>query len=200
MRPLTETLYSHMFNHHIPKNRLKNSSNDSPSEDKNFAVQAVTTKILSSEDWPLVANAVASLERKTFGAAALDYSDFEYVMRLEGTLMVVQQLSEELVGYVLGIVHEEHVDDRKYSKEQGDIYILTTVIDEPYRGVGLLAKLMTTFEDQARTMGYTTLARHSAIPNGYAEKIEKHYKDRIVSTYQHDSPEDGIQQFFRIRL
>jgi GNAT superfamily N-acetyltransferase len=78
-------------------------------------------------------------------------------------------------------------------------YINFTAIDPDYQDKGFLGKLISTVEDELVTIGYTHIERDCRIENGYADKVEKFYGDRIDVKYDHRSLL-GPLRFFRIRL
>jgi hypothetical protein len=58
---------------------------------------------------------------------------------------------------------------------------------------------MQKLEEELRAKGVKWLTREAAVKNGYADKIQKHYGDRIVETGERMSPW-GLQCYFRIKL
>ncbi len=70
-----------------------------------------------------------------------------------------------------------------------------TRIHPELRGQGLVGVLMETLEEELRERGYQYMERHAVVDNGYADKVERHYKERIVF-----SEDEGKTRFFRIRI
>lgn len=78
-------------------------------------------------------------------------------------------------------------------------YINYTAIDPDYQDQGYLGKLISAVEDELVKIGFTHIERDCRIENGYADKVEKFYSDRIDVKYDHASSL-GPLRFFRIRL
>ena len=58
----------------------------------------------------------------------------------------------------------------------------STVIEEGYRGKGLVGLLMEQMEEILRRRGYEQMERSVVTYNGYADKVGKHYGSRILQT------------------
>jgi len=68
-----------------------------------------------------------------------------------------------------------------------------------YQGKGNVGALMKDLEEELRTRGVKWITRDSAVENGYADKIQKHYGERVVETRERMSPW-GKQRHFKIEL
>jgi len=79
-------------------------------------------------------------------------------------------------------------------------YIYTTKIDPQYHGKRLVGVIMDLMEAELRKREYKYITRHARVSNDYANKIIKHYGDRIIEQQEHSSPSYGKQVFFKIRL
>ena len=82
---------------------------------------------------------------------------------------------------------------------KNEAHIEDTVIYPKFQGKGLVALLMEKLEKELIRKVYTILIRDSSIENGYADKIEKVYKDQIIEKNDRDS-DWGRQRTFKIKL
>lgn len=151
--------------------------------------------------WKRIAPDIVRLEQQAFGSGAFDA---EYLGdELSNPENVVVLLRSTRDGRIVGFTYATTIDLMEEGRgEEWDetAYIPDTVIDSAYRGRGLLSSLMRTLEDELRRRGYRFLERDAVIAHGYAAKIERAYRDRIVERGEpHPSPW-GPQVHFRIRL
>ena len=80
-------------------------------------------------------------------------------------------------------------------------HIMNVAIVPEHQGKGNVGVLMQKMEEALKNRGVKYLTRDSAVENGYADKIQKHYADRIIKdkVYEQMSPW-GIQRHFEIEL
>ena len=78
-------------------------------------------------------------------------------------------------------------------------YIYSTKIRPQLHGQRLIVSLMAELEAALKKKGYDYLTRDARILNGYADKIQKSYKGRILESKDHDSAY-GPQRYFKIAL
>lgn len=79
-------------------------------------------------------------------------------------------------------------------------YISRTAIEPKHRDSGGLGTLIEAVEAELREQGYAYIERDCRTPNGYADKVARHYGDRVVVSYEHASWTAAPLRFFRIRL
>ncbi len=105
-------------------------------------------------------------------------------------------MDKKIIGYSLA------VPDNDY-KEERTAYIYDTEIEPEHQHQHLVGLIFELMEEELRKRGYTAITRDAMVSNGWAEKIVKHYADRILE--QEESSEEqvstyGEQIFFRIKL
>ena len=77
--------------------------------------------------------------------------------------------------------------------------IACTGIEPDYQNKGHLATLIGAVEDELRHCRYEFIERHCRTAEGYADQVERHYGERVLVKYDHESAIDPLR-FFRIRL
>ena len=107
------------------------------------------------------------------------------------TIAVLLKEAEKILGFSFAIPNDYESDKTAY--------IYTTKIDPQYQNEGLVGVIMNTMEAELRKRKYQYITRDARVSNGYANKIIKHYADRIVEQKPHGSSY-GQQVFFKIKL
>lgn len=141
------------------------------------------------ESWNGVKNDILGIEKACFGN--LSYSEQNFIDDFEKSDTIVVFLRSpqgKIIGYTYTI-----------PRGTSTVNIESTAIDPEYQGRGLVEKLMRTLEEELRRRAIDFLTRDSAISNGYADKIQKHYGQRVVEWRDHTS-KYGPQRFFKIRI
>jgi ribosomal protein S18 acetylase RimI-like enzyme len=116
-----------------------------------------------------------------------------YFLDPENTLVLLTDEEDgRIKGFTFAIYDYDELEVRT-------AYIYTTKIDPKYQGKKLVVKLMDSLEAELIKKGYKQITRDARISNGYADKIQKTYGDRIIESKEHTSPY-GSQRFFKIRL
>jgi ribosomal protein S18 acetylase RimI-like enzyme len=95
--------------------------------------------------------------------------------------------TEKIVGYTCASVHGDGA------------YIMNTAISKEWQNRGKVAVLMRRLEEELKSRGVEYITRDSAVENGYADKIQKYYGDKIIETRDRESPW-GLQRYFKIRI
>lgn len=131
--------------------------------------------------------ALLRIESRCFGPNGDNDEELEESVKTSLFLAVVRE-GDEAFGYCLV--------KRRWPETA---YIAITAIDPAYQKKGHLKTLISSVEDELRTIGYTHIERNCRIENGYADKVEKHYGDRVDVRYDHGS-RIGPLRFMRIRL
>ena len=84
--------------------------------------------------------------------------------------------------------------------EDADVrHVSDTAIRRELQGTRLVGTLMSMVEVELAARGVRFLTRNAKIPSGYADKVARHYRDRIIERHDHESPW-GPQRWFRIKL
>lgn len=144
----------------------------------------------SEESWDSVREEILRLDRLCFGDKSFSEEELRASFENPEHIVVLLRQLERIIGFSSAAPDED---------AEGALYIDTTDILPEEQGKGHVVTLMKLLEAEARRRGYAFLTRNAARENGYADKIQKNYADRIVETYENDS-EYGPQQYFKIRL
>ena len=142
--------------------------------------------------WSAIAPEIIEIERLCFGGKGWSAQrlEKEFLSR-SSTVVILRNTEKTPIGFSLA-------QPDMYNGKSA--YIWTTDIHPRYQGQNLVGKIMDTMEDSLRKLGFLYVTRNAAVPNGYADKIERHYKDRIVQKRDEISEEFGPQRFFKIKL
>lgn len=152
-----------------------------------------------------LATELAKIDELTFGE---DGWDATYILGLltlsDSTAIVLYDEKNTPIGYTVAVSSQRayegelEYENRDFGPEIA--YVSNTVIHPEHQGKGLVGALMDKLEDALRGKGYTYLDRDSAVENGYAAKVERHYGDRVVTQAKAQESEYGSQRYFRIAL
>jgi ribosomal protein S18 acetylase RimI-like enzyme len=82
---------------------------------------------------------------------------------------------------------------------EGAGYLADIAIENRCRGKRLLGIMMSAAEEEMTRAGYRFLELDAAVENEFADKLERHYRDRIAAVRDHSSSY-GPQRFIRITL
>lgn len=127
------------------------------------------------------------VETRCFGPNADSDADIEEFVK-KALFLAVIRVGDTAVGYCL-----------MEGRWPESPYMSLVAIDPDQRGKGHLARLVGTVEDELRKIGFTHFEINARIENGYADKIKRHYGERIEIAYEHGS-RIGPLRFMRIRL
>ncbi len=151
---------------------------------------SVETLELSSKTWEDLKEDILRIEKECFGETGLEEEDFTNIAHSPDGIVALLKKGQKILGYTIGGQDEN---------EEKTITIYSTAITPEEQGMGYVESLVGSFESEARKRGYLFLTRYAAKENGYADKIQKNYTDRIVETSDNDSP-SGPQRYFKIHL
>lgn len=144
----------------------------------------------SANVWGDVKEGVLELEEQCFPGQGLPEKELEIIFSDPANIVVVLKKDTDLIGFSCAIPDED-VEEATY--------IYATDIHPDEQGMGHVVSIMNVLEEEARKRGYKFLTRNAAVPNGYADKIQKNYKGRILESHENNS-EYGPQRYFKIRL
>lgn len=141
--------------------------------------------------WETAGTEIAEIEKLCFGNEA--YSEERLKAEIESldTVTVILKTKE---GQIIGFSYA-----RPDAAVPGSALIYTTDIHPLYQGRGLVGEIMGTMEGELRKKNFSFMTRHCGVSSGYADKVQKHYGNRIVETYDRES-RFGPQRFFKIKL
>jgi ribosomal protein S18 acetylase RimI-like enzyme len=142
----------------------------------------------SPRNWDTLGAQIYAIEKENFGEDSLDMEMMRTDLNDPSTSLVVLRDDKKIVGFTYAVPESE-----------GVARIVDTVISKEYQHKGFVSFLMTRLESDLRAKGYGFVTRDSMIANGYAEKIAKHYSDRIVEMRDVES-QWGTQRHFKIRI
>lgn len=149
-----------------------------------------------SSDAESVKKAIIKLEEINWGEKIANDSDFtsevmeSIIKDPKNIVVILRTFVDKIIGYSIAVPDEDIV---------GAAYIYSTDIHPSFQGKGLIGKIMKAMEEELRKKGYEFMTRDSAVSNGYADSVERHYGDRVVEMYDHESPY-GPQRYFKIKL
>ncbi len=116
------------------------------------------------------------------------------------TTLLLRDGRGEVVGYTLSFPFEK-MDPESAKNNPKAAYIYFTILDSEHRSQGLVAQLTEPLFEELDRQGYERAVRDSKIPNGYADKVKRHYKESIIESVDHEYwPEVGPQTRFVIDI
>lgn len=135
---------------------------------------------------------------------ALEEDDLSYAFEHGvAKVAVLQDLrSNRIVGFTYAepVQRAYHANFHPEREQLHDAcYVQNTAIHPDYVGQGLVWALHDQLHRQLIASGYRFVERDAVTQNGYAAKIERHYRDAIVFAVPHVSRR-GSQVYIRIKL
>jgi ribosomal protein S18 acetylase RimI-like enzyme len=131
------------------------------------------------------------------------YENILYLLQEDQTCLELIQDGEKIVGYCLALPIGR-IDSKRASERNETAYIMNTEMDRVYQGHRIVEDVMDVMETELRKRGYKYIERDAITANGYAEKIKRHYGERIISENGPHQSKIGAQtreqMFFRIKL
>jgi len=138
--------------------------------------------------WARYRSDLLRIEARCFGPNGDSDEDLEQLVKESLFLAVIRNGDQRAFGYCLV--------EKRWPETA---YLAVVAIDPAYQDKGHLGKLIDAVETELRACAYTHFEINARIANGYADKIAKHYGDRVEVSYDHGSG-IGPLRFFRIRL
>lgn len=173
--------------------------------------------IFDKKSWDLIKEEVLRMARDNFGlqdenkkvlGVVVDGKDWESYVSLQDafcsddtTVILLQDPTQKgkVIGYSLAMPINRMNPIRTDGKETA--YIYQTVVEDPYRGKGLVGLLTDPLFEELAKKGYRFVERDSRVRNGYADTVSKHYAGAFVEEpYDHDPFGIGVERHFRIDI
>lgn len=143
---------------------------------------------LTPDWWQRFGKPILRIERACFGKMAYKSGVLKKDLRRPKNLAVLLLSGTQIIGFsyaLLEVGQRANIED-------------TAILPE-FQGQGLIAVLMGRMEQELKASGVKTITRDSAIANGYADSVERHYGVRILKKRDHRSIY-GPQRYFQIAL
>ncbi len=144
-----------------------------------------------SETWDSVKEAILRVEKEAFKKG---FTEDELREDFESDTSIVAILREEdkIIGYAYTIPDDE--DPQSACLE-------SIAILPEFQGSGFVAHLTDKIEEKVKSRGYKFMTLDAMTENKYADKIRRHYGDRIVEEGEEkDRHGYGKQKYFKIKL
>lgn len=152
------------------------------------------------ESWTQIKDDILGIEGLCF-VVGLAYTENLFAADFSqprATIILLRDPSKKIIGYTYALPINADKPEREEEKDETAI-VDSTAIDPQYQGKGLVGKLIGELEKELIRKGFRFMERDAAIPNGYADTVQRHYGDRVIESRDHDS-KYGPQRFFRIKL
>ena len=114
-----------------------------------------------------------------------------YVGPNEVTVLLSEKASKRLAGFTTAHIFSQQPDLARID--------MTGVASEK-RGKKLVGILLDELEKKLRERGVQFVTRQSRITDGYADAVERHYKDRIIEKKEPEEGSADPKRYFKIRL
>jgi len=138
---------------------------------------------------------ILSIEHEAFGEHSFPDEWFprDFCKEKENVVVLLRgPASKKVIGFTYA---------KPITNEKPDTaFIWNTAIQKNFQHQGLVGLLMETLEKELMKRGFKYMEREAAYNNGYADKIAKHYKGRIVEQSEPHEVFHDTQVFFRIKL
>lgn len=162
----------------------------------------IAAKIYNSQEYPWdnIKDEILTLEKDEFSKNAWSESTLKkgFIGKDSVAVLLIDSTTGRIIGFSYAV--KGGLDHNFKPVDKADTaYIENTIIDKTYRGKGLIGLMMDKLEKELIKKGYKFLERDARVANNYAANIKKHYQDRIVESFPHNS-RYGEEVFFRIKL
>ena len=155
----------------------------------------ILTELYNADEneWDEIWPSIERIEDECFPDKGLGEEYLKEVFGDKNNIVVLVRRDKQIIGFTCGIPDTTVADA---------IYIDTTEITSSEQGQKHVVKLMEQLEGESRRRNYKFLTRDAEIANGYADKIEKNYGNRILESHDHESEFSNgeMQRFFKITL
>jgi len=147
--------------------------------------------IFNIKDWAKISKSLFEIEKECFGDLSFSQKDIYRYFTDPNVIAIILKYKDDVIGFSFG-----------FSSEKYSFFIYDTAIRKEFQGKKLVSSIMNLLEKELQRRGYKYIEREVEICNGYAEKIRKHYGERIIEEgMPHTSVySKGKQIFFKIRI
>jgi ribosomal protein S18 acetylase RimI-like enzyme len=152
---------------------------------------------ISKTKWPDIKNQILEIENSAFSYnLSYEEEDFqEDFFKRENVVVLLKLNNGKIIGYA-------YAKPRRSGKITRMAHIMSIAILNKYQSMGLGTKLMDRLELELKKLGYTSAIRESVIKNNHADKVRRHYGNRIIEdrpARDNEGDEDD-RQFFKFKL
>ncbi len=145
-----------------------------------------------AEHWAQIRQELVELEKSAFDERADDEPFLEKEFTNPTRMIVLLYDGGTMVGYA-------YAEPDHRSDPQTVAYLESIAVLPSYQGRHLVQIITQTLEEEMRKKNFQYMAMRAQVNNGYADKVARHYGQRIVETSEADS-KYGMQRYFKIRL
>lgn len=146
-------------------------------------------EIVKPEDWDKYKEGLMDVENQAFSGTGFSERFLRNLVENEYNFTFMVKDGEKVVGYVNATPQSEE-----------SVYITSIAVLPSHQGRGIVGVLSSALEAEIVRKGYIYTEEDANDDNGYAEKIKKHYGDKVVFFGEpHDSPW-GKQRFIKIKV
>lgn len=153
-------------------------------------VKPVVAEQYALGSWDALQEELMDIEDKAFNGRGFSLGEMKWLF--EDDRAVNYLLKNNQTGKIIGYTSVQLNGDTAY--------IANTAIIPTEQHKGYVGLLMREVENELRSRGVLYLERDAAVENGYADKIQKNYKDRIIEEPSERMSPWGVQRHFKIKL
>ncbi len=148
-----------------------------------------SSEIVRPEDWDKYKTGLMEVEIEAFSGTGFSEDLLRNLVQDENNFTFMVKEGDKVVGYVNATPHGED-----------KAYITSIAVLPSHQGRGIVGTLSSALEQELVRQGYLRTCEDANDDNGYADKIKRHYGNRVVVYGEpHPSPW-GNQRYIEIRL
>lgn len=148
----------------------------------------IIAEIIGPQDWEQHKEQLMLIEAQAFGENAFPPDELEYLITDDTNISIIARNLDTIIGYM-----------NASPKNKNTAHIMSTAILPPYQGQGIVGILSQALENELIAQGYSYFSRDAA-DNGFADKINRHYGERVIKFGPSKDSEFGPQRYIKIRL
>jgi ribosomal protein S18 acetylase RimI-like enzyme len=150
----------------------------------------ITLEVITpnTSNWEKYGSQIFSIETEVFNEKSFSEEMMSVDINDLKTILVILKDEDLIIGFTYATPEKEKVS-----------CVADIAITKNYQNKGLVSILMSSLEEEMRKSGYDYVIEHAMVENGYADKILKNYKSRIIETREFVG-EYGKQRYFKISL